>query len=57
MIYIPKYELMRFVCERDGEIVEWVSRGHSITYWLTERGYEILSVAAANAVTMLGLVG
>ena len=57
MVYIPKYELTRIVCEYEGEVVEWITRGKSMVPWLTERGYEVLSIAAANAVTMLGVVG
>jgi hypothetical protein len=41
------HELVRFVTLHEGEIVEWVTRGQSMTSWLVERGYEILSVGLA----------
>ena len=40
------HQLVRFVCEYEGEVVEWVTRTQSIAPWLTERGYEIISVVA-----------
>jgi len=44
--------LVRIVCEYEGEVVEWVTRGQSMTPWLVERGYEILGVVAMG----LGMV-
>lgn len=46
------HQLVRFVTLYEGEVVEWVTRGQSMAPWLTERGYEILSVAAIG----LGMV-
>ena len=43
------HNLVRIVCEYEGEIVEWVTRTQSMTPWLLERGYEILSVVTLVA--------
>ena len=36
--------MVTFVCEKEGEVVEYVTRGYSMAPWLRERGYEILDI-------------
>ena len=41
---MTNYALTTFVTIKDGVETEFVTRGMSLGIWLSERGYEILSV-------------
>ena len=51
------HAMVTFVCEKEGEVFEWVTRGYSIAPWLRERGYEILEVVVDMATVSPGLIG
>ena len=51
------HAMVTFVCEKEGEVVEWVTRGYSMATWLRERGYEILEVVVDTATVSPGLIG
>lgn len=48
------HAMVTFVCEKEGEIVEYVTRGYSIAPWLRERGYEILDIVVDVATVYIG---
>lgn len=49
------HAMITFVCEKEGEVVEYVTRGYSMAPWLRERGYEILDVVIDVATTSLSM--